>query len=226
MTWRSPPLPAPGTNPVSPCDSNQGNAVLVSCPRSSLPCAANGGDQQATENKERVSRSGHLHRITNFGIGTLGGTAHPVSSYVETQPATASGQIPLEHDARTRGQCDPACDRFSGLRIERPRKGQLRLPTGSRTCLRIGCMFEDAGKLEVPSHRCAPFDGTFEHQSRPKNCYLGHNRTEIPGAVQGRPTSRWQRPRLPPPGLRPARRRRHAAPRPDSCHLARPPALV
>lgn len=47
----------------------------VSCPRSSLSLAANGGDRQATENKERVARRDRSKTRTNLGIGALAASA-------------------------------------------------------------------------------------------------------------------------------------------------------
>ncbi|MDR3536090.1 MAG: hypothetical protein P4L71_06285 [Acetobacteraceae bacterium] len=44
-------------------------AILVSCPRSSLPFAADAGDRQATENNGLVSRFRHSPMAANFGIG-------------------------------------------------------------------------------------------------------------------------------------------------------------
>ncbi|HWA80529.1 MAG TPA: peptide chain release factor N(5)-glutamine methyltransferase [Acetobacteraceae bacterium] len=49
-------------------------AALVSCPRSSSPCATNGADQQATENKEQVFRSHPYSGAPDFGSGTRAGT--------------------------------------------------------------------------------------------------------------------------------------------------------
>ncbi len=46
-------------------------ALLVSCPRSSPYRAAGEGDQQATENKEPVSRTGRQSTMANFRFGTL-----------------------------------------------------------------------------------------------------------------------------------------------------------
>jgi hypothetical protein len=47
-------------------------ALLVSCPRSPSHLAAHAGDQQATENKELVSRILRFATMADFRFGTLG----------------------------------------------------------------------------------------------------------------------------------------------------------
>ncbi len=62
----------------SPCATNgaeqQATENKVSCPCSSSPCATNGADQQATENKEQVFRSHPYSGAPDFGSGTRAGT--------------------------------------------------------------------------------------------------------------------------------------------------------
>jgi len=47
-------------------------AFTVSCPRSSSRPATSGGEKEATEDKNPVSRSQPIRRVTAVGIGTLG----------------------------------------------------------------------------------------------------------------------------------------------------------
>src|SRR6185437_1704551 len=70
--------------------------TLVSCPRSSLPLAANVGDKQVTEIKELVSRFRPPLMSRNFGIGTLVSRC----SLVRPQPA-----VRALHRAQGRQAC-------------------------------------------------------------------------------------------------------------------------
>src|SRR6185437_14067777 len=65
--------------------------TLVSCPRSSLPLAANVGDKQVTEIKELVSRFRPPLMSRNFGIGTLDRLARQLGEILLPELGLAPG---------------------------------------------------------------------------------------------------------------------------------------